>query len=61
MHGSTSIHGAFQSMHGSQEPARVRQMLVNDAYIHTYPQLFRAGAVVMINVGHAHAHPNNSI
>ena len=48
-------------MHESQEPARVRQMLVNDAYIHIYPQLFCAGAVVMINVGLAQARPNNII
>ena len=60
-HAREHVNTRSISEHAQISGTRVRQMLVNDAYIHTYPQLFCAGAVVMINVGLAQALPNNSI
>ena len=50
------IHGAFQGVHGSQEPGCDKRG-VNDTYIDIIIQ--RAGTVVMINVGLAQACFNN--
>ena len=60
MHVSMSIYGQFQGVHGSQEPGCDKRG-VNDTDIDRYIDtiILCVGAVAMINVGLAQAHPNN--